>query len=228
MFPTYYALFDVDETLISGKSLHLFADYCCKRLEDSENGPRRELLAELHTSAHSLGLDSTSATREYYRRLLEGAKVAEILRLGEEWFREAMASPDFFVPSALAHVRVHQSRGGKVVLLSESFIAPLAPIARYVGASHVFGTRLGVERGVFTGEVLDSCFEEEKSTVARRFLDKTGIDPSRCYAYGNHVSDLEMLASVGYPIVVGDDQRLINEANRRNWSTISSAPMLLE
>jgi HAD superfamily hydrolase (TIGR01490 family) len=160
--------------------------------------------------------------------LLGGLKVSDVMRLGESWFSESHVSPGFFIPSALAHVRVHQARGGQVVLVSGSFLGPLAPIAAYVGANHVLATRLAVQRGVFTGAVLQGCIGSEKADAIRRFLAQNAVDSSKCYAYGDHLSDVDMLSSVGYPIVVGDDQALMQEAARRSWSTISSTAMRLE
>lgn len=228
MFAPYYAFFDVDETLISGKALFMFADYCFKNLSSPDVDHRRESIAALHASEHSGDISGSATVREYYRRLLEGLPVAEVMRLGEQWFTESHVSPNFFVPSALAHARLHQTRGGRVVLVSDAFQAPLAPIVRFVGASHVLSTRVGVQRGLFTGEVLEDCTGSEKANLVRRFLSSTSVDPSQCYAYGHHLADVEMLASVGYPIVVGNDQGLMREAAKRSWSTISSTALVLD
>jgi HAD superfamily hydrolase (TIGR01490 family) len=221
MFAKYYAFFDVDETLISGKSMFMFAEYCCAHLRSSDAEQRRESVAALRSQAQTTGLGRKTTNHEYYRRLLHGLKVADVMRLGEDWFREACGAPGFFVPSALAHVNVHHTRGGEVVLVSGSFEAALAPIARHIGASHILATRLVVQRGVFTGAVLQGCIGSEKADAISRFLDQKSVSCSKCYAYGDHLSDVDMLASVGYPIVVG------NEAAKRSWCTISSTAMRL-
>jgi HAD superfamily hydrolase (TIGR01490 family) len=228
MFAPYYAFFDVDETLITGKALFMFADYCFKNLSSADVDRRREAIAALHASEHSGDISGSAAVREYYRRFLEGLHVSEVVRLGEQWFTESRVSPNFFVPSVLAHAKLHQTRGGRVVLVSDAFQAPLAPLARFVGATQLLSTRVGVQRGSFTGEVLEDCTGAEKGNLVRRFLSATSVDPSQCYAYGHHLADVEMLASVGYPIVVGNDQGLMREAAKRSWSTISSAALVLE
>lgn len=228
MFAKYYAFFDVDETLISGKSMFMFADYFCDHLRSADAGSRKAAVAALRNPTLTPEPSRRTTNREYYRRLLQGLKVADVMRLGEDWFKAAHVASDFFVASALAHVRVHQERGGHVVLVSGSFQAPLAPIAHHIGAKHILATRLAVQRGVFTGAVLSGCIGSEKAEAVQRFLEQNSISPSRCYAYGDHLSDADMLACVGYPIVVGNDQALMREAARRRWSTISSTTMQLE
>jgi HAD superfamily hydrolase (TIGR01490 family) len=225
IIPEYFAFFDVDETLISGKSMFMFSEYCCEQLGTADAARKRQEIAALRIDAQHLGMSRTAVNLEYYRRLLRGWSVAEVMRLGESWFSESHGRPGFFVEAAIRHAYLHKRRGGQVVLVSGSFEAPLAPIARHVGASYILATRLGVDDGIFNGSVLRGCIGNEKAQAVSLFLKDNAVCPSHCYAYGDHLSDADMLASVGHPIVVGSDQALLKEARRRKWLTISACSL---
>lgn len=59
-----------------------------------------------------------------------------------------------------------------------------------------------------------------KGRAARATAAVRGFDLAECSAYGDHSSDLELLASVGRPVVVGEDPVLADHAARAGWQRI--------
>ncbi|MFL6126382.1 MAG: HAD-IB family hydrolase, partial [Actinophytocola sp.] len=55
-------------------------------------------------------------------------------------------------------------------------------------------------------------------------LAEFGADPLDCFCYGDHISDLEMLAAVGNPHVVGGDAELCAHARRHGWPVLPADP----
>lgn len=153
--------------------------------------------------------------RAYYR-LHAGEDAGELAALGEQWFAERSAEPDFFVPATLAALRRHRAAGAALVLVSGSFSPCLAPLARAVGAAYTLATEPLVERGRYTGEVVRPMIGAGKRAAVLDLLAfHPGVDPAQCFAFGDHISDLPMLECVGHPRVVGGDAQLLERLGRR-------------
>ncbi|MFD0503562.1 HAD family hydrolase [Streptomyces chiangmaiensis] len=173
------------------------------RSRRSGHGPRR---------AHGprRGERRESLNRTYFRSW-RGEAEREVTAWGRRWFAERSQEPGgFFLPGTLAALRGHVADGAMLVLVSASFPALLAPIAEAVGASEVACTRPVVRGGRFTGELLGPPMAGTAKwnavrTVLARHPEVAAAD---CYGYGDHVSDLPMLAEVGHPVVVGRSPEL--------------------
>ncbi|MFF1924994.1 HAD family hydrolase [Streptomyces sp. NPDC058221] len=207
--PPYLAFTDVDETLIHCKSMFEFLDhYLFER--DGRCGLERARAVRQHLLRLSAdGLPREEANRIYYRSLT-GEPVTAVNRSARRWFAARSADDGFFVASTLAALDHHRTAGAALVLVSGSFPAVLRPLAEWIGAEHLLCTRPEVRDGHFTGEVVGPpAIGEAKHTALRLLLHRyPHIDASDCYGYGDHISDLPMLAEVGHPVVVGDDRAL--------------------
>jgi HAD superfamily hydrolase (TIGR01490 family) len=110
-----------------------------------------------------------------------------------------------------AALRAHRAAGAHVVLVSGAFAPIVDPIAEHVGAGQVEVTEVAVAAGRYTGELLGPpVIGAAKGERVRRLLRAyPHVRAADCYAYGDHVSDLPMLAEVGHAVIVGDDPALI-------------------
>jgi HAD superfamily hydrolase (TIGR01490 family) len=201
---------DVDETLLTGKSLFDFLDFYfagrhgragVRHVERT----RRELAALL-----SAGASREDGNRAYYRAW-RGERAGEVAEWGRRWFARHRAGADFYVSATRAALSRHQADGAVVVLVSGSFAAVLDPVAADIGARHVLCTRPEVREGILTGGVVGPpVIGEGKRAGVRELLRAyPHVDPSDCYGYGDHISDLPMLSEVGHRVVVGDDPDLL-------------------
>jgi HAD superfamily hydrolase (TIGR01490 family) len=198
------AFVDVDHTLIHGNSMGSFL---------------RHLGGDVPAAVAALrGLPRAQANRAYFR-MLAGRPVSQLSEEGRAWF-----TPEMFTQPVLEAVREHRRAGDRVFLVSGSFFACLDPIAEAVGADRVFCTRPVVRDGRLTGEVLAPMLDELKARVVRLTAVALRLDLASCSAYGDHVSDLPMLAEVGRPVVVGDDPALAAAARERGWEVSGSTP----
>ncbi|MEM7309008.1 MAG: HAD-IB family hydrolase, partial [Planctomycetota bacterium] len=112
-------------------------------------------------------------------------------------------------------------RGVEPVLVSGSSREILRPIARRLGVDHVLATRVEVRAGIYTGRILPpQTIGAGKLRAAQAFLERTGANAGRCYAFGDHLSDLPLLEAVGHPRVVAGDPRLERQAHRRGWPVV--------
>jgi HAD superfamily hydrolase (TIGR01490 family) len=204
--PTRLVFSDVDETLIRAKSMFEFAVFFLGERygpagRERAEGLRRELLARA-----AEGMPRAETNRMYYR-MWAGAEVDDVALAGRRWFAAALAGGGFFHEDVYAELRAHQAAGAHLVLVSGAFAPIVAPIAEYVGARHLEVTRLQTVGDRYTGGLLGPpVIGTEKAERVRALLrGYPHVNAADCYAYGDHASDLPMLAEVGHPVIVGDD-----------------------
>jgi len=213
------AFFDVDETLIGLKSMFDFLEFYLEQQGEPPSTYHR-LTAELHRMAAS-GSPRQEVNRHYYR-FYAGHSAQRLARSGRDWFDRRLAAGGLFTAEPTARLKWHLRGGDCVMLLSGSFAACLDPIAEHLGAHWALGTRPRIRRGDLTGEVLTPIIGPAKGRAARVTMALRGLDPAVCAAYGDHSSDLDLLRSVGQPVVVGGDPVLTEYAARVGWERIAA------
>jgi putative phosphoserine phosphatase/1-acylglycerol-3-phosphate O-acyltransferase len=79
-------------------------------------------------------------------------------------------------------------------------------------------TRLVVEDGVFTGEVVKpTCWQEGKLHYASLLAEREGFDLAQSYFYSDSADDLPLLEAVGKPRPLNPGSRLAGIARNRGW-----------
>lgn len=212
--PPGIAFFDVDETLISVKSMFDFYDFFLDALglspeeQQARSAQARSLLRP--------GMPREEGNRLFYRRFA-GYKVAEVDEIGRAWFDERLRGGILFHQDVLAALRAHRDEGLLTVMVSGSFAPCLVPVAEYAGADVVLSTVLEARDGLYTGEVLRTMIGDAKTEAARAFMAEHGVPADACHAYGDHTSDLGLLRMTGHPVVVGGNPDLAEVAAAHGW-----------
>ncbi|MEU6667478.1 HAD-IB family hydrolase [Streptomyces sp. NPDC046727] len=204
--PASIVFADVDETLIACKSLFDFMDHYfaggpgARRAQDTRGAIGR-LLAD--------GGSREAGNRLYYR-VWSGERATDVAAAAARWAADKRRGGGFYVEGTRAALRLHREQGSLVVLVSGSFPALLAPIAAEVGADHLLCSRPEIRHGRYTGELIGEPVigEGKLRAVEEVFRRYPHVEPGACHAYGDHISDLPMLAAVGHPVLVGDDAEL--------------------
>lgn len=211
------AFFDVDETLITVKSMSSFlAFYWDRAGEDRDRFLRAR---NEHLRDQAAGVSRSRLNRAFYRHF-RGASGAELNRAGREWFASEQAQGGLFHQPAVDALRGHRRAGDLVVLVSGSFLPCLAPVAEALHADVVLCTTAEERDGVLTGEVGPPVIGPRKAYLARQTMSDHRADPRDCHAYGDHASDADLLRAVGHPVVVGDDPVLTSLARRERWAQL--------
>lgn len=216
MTATRFAFFDVDETLISMKSMFDFFPFWC-----AENATP-QLAREFERGfahARATGVRREELNRQYYR-FFRGASLADLVAVGRAWFESRFRegrSP--YLASTVSQLRAHQREAVAPVLVSGSMLPLLSPIAIDLSVEHCLCTQLlldGEQR--LTGEIgHPQTIGAGKAIALVAFLRERGAMASDCFAYGDDCSDLPMLEAVGTPIAVGSAEDLLAFAHLRGW-----------
>lgn len=211
------AFFDVDETLLAGKSMLEFLRFHLARRGHGESYER--------VVAGMRGAGRAEANRRYYTAYA-GVSWTDLLAEGREWYAEWCRRPAAFLSGGLAALRRHQGRGDAVVLVSGSFLPCLGPLAEHLGADAVLCGEPEVDRaGVVTGRIAEPMIGRAKAQAAQRLAADRRVAPADCYAYGDHPSDLDLLTSVGNPAVVGADPVVRRFAEGAGWPHWPAEPV---
>jgi HAD superfamily hydrolase (TIGR01490 family) len=211
------AFFDVDETLLAGKSIFEFLRHWLALTGDDSRYQAVRATARRDAAA---GVPREELNRRFYRHLA-GASHAELLTEGRHWYDGIRRSPRGFVRAGLDAVATHKAAGDLVVLVSGSMRPILDPVAADLHADLVLCTELVVAAdGTLTGEVVHPMIGPMKQRAVTDLMADIGVDPLDCFGYGDHTSDLDMLAAVGNPHVIGDDADLVAHARRHDWPVL--------
>lgn len=203
--PVDVAFFDVDETLLTFKSMFRFLAH-----HFAERGlpPDRARLAEEELRLRAAeGVPRDETNRDYYRNYT-GRPVAEVTAHGRAWFAAELAAGGALHAPAVAALNRHRAAGALTVLVSGSFPPCLEPVRELLGADLLLCSEPEIEAGVYTGRLPTPMIGPYKAAAARELMARRGIPPERAAAYGDHASDLALLRAVGHPVAVGDDAAL--------------------
>ena len=211
--PQIGAFFDFDGTLISGYSAIAFIEEQITR----GNLSVRELV-ELVGAMASFGVGNMgfSAMMIATSQFLRGVREDSYINFGEELFRTHIARQVY--PESRAIVQAHLEKGHTVAIISSATPYQVLPAARDLEIDNVMCTELEVEKGTFTGAVLQpTCFGPGKVTAAETLAEKFGVDIDQTFFYSDSDDDILLLERVGNPRPLNPNGRLLSIAERRGW-----------
>ena len=111
----------------------------------------------------------------------------------------------------------HKDQGHKIIFISGSPDFIVSKMAESLGADLWFGTTYLTSHGTYTGEVLPMWDAESKQRMIEQLVKQYDLDLSSSYAYGDTTGDLTMLKSVGHPVAINPNARLLQELTNAKW-----------
>ncbi|MGH8194614.1 MAG: HAD family hydrolase [Woeseiaceae bacterium] len=209
------AIFDVDGTLVAGKSTEKrFIGWMLRR---GIIGPRQLLSAAWFVVRWfpRYGRHVFRKNKAYLNGLTEDLIEREVERFGQE------ISDEDWIQPALAELRRHQESGDVVILLSGS----LQPIVEYLrkrfAAEMGLGTHCETVQGRYTAvPPARHPFYEDKSDMLISICKRYDVAANEVSAYADSGFDIPLLASVGDPVAVRPDRRLAEWAKANNCRII--------
>lgn len=211
------AFFDLDRTLIGGYSIIALA------WETARHGARQGELAQAMRLLRDLLRHRVDGSGGNYHRLvrrvakaLAGVPEATLAELGERAYRNHIARSLY--REAIALVESHRAAGHRLVIISAASRYQVEPVARVLGIDEICCTRLEVQRGRFTGQVIAPlCHGEGKLLAARRVARQQRTALENCWFYSDSSDDLPLLRRVGHPVAVNPSERLGSHARASGW-----------
>ncbi|GGC04328.1 HAD family hydrolase [Cellulomonas carbonis] len=216
---TSAAFFDLDKTIIATSSSTAFS----RPFRTGGLLTRRAVLRSAYAQAAFLLGRADEQQTERLRRTLSamvaGWDVDKVAAIVAETVRESI-EPTVYA-EALELIRMHQSAGRDVVVVSASGSDVVRPIAQMLGADDVVATRLEVVDGRYTGRIAHYAYGPAKAAAVLDLARRRGYDLATSYAYSDSVTDVPMLGTVGHAAVVNPDRALRRVAAERGWEVLA-------
>ena len=210
------AYFDLDKTILATSSTWALGTPMRRSGLISSRALAYGLIAQIPYLLVGAGTQRSSTLMEHLALMSAGISRRDLMEVVEGALTTAI-EPAVYA-EALDLIEGHRRAGHDVVVVSASISEMVAPIARLVGADRAVATHMEVgEDGLFTGRISRSMLHSEKVVALREDAASHGIDPARCWAYSDSISDEPMLSAVGHPVAVNPDRDLRRLAQERDW-----------
>ena len=215
------ALFDLDNTLLSGDSDFEWAQFLIEQgVLDRELFEAKNLAFYQQYKAGTLDIHEfldfqLKPLSRHSRRVLDGWH--------EEFMREKVRG--MMGNAARELVARHRAAGDVCVIITATNSFVTAPIARAFGVEHLIATEPEQKDGEFTGGVADvPCFREGKITRLESWMAQRGWSwdsfADSCF-YSDSLNDLPLLEKVRHPVAVDPDATLHAHAMQHGWPVLS-------
>jgi HAD superfamily hydrolase (TIGR01490 family) len=215
------ALFDLDNTLLSGDSDFEWAQYLISRgVLDAEVYAARN---QQFYDQYRAGTLDIHEFLDFQLKPLARHPRAEL----DRWrlhFMETRILP-IITDAARALVEHEKARCGVVAIVTATNSFVTRPIADELGVEHLIATEPEEHDGAFTGRVRGiPSFREGKVTRLEAWLSERGqawSDFTASRFYSDSLNDLPLLEKVSGPIAVDPDDTLRRRAAERGWPIIT-------
>ncbi|MCF8570041.1 HAD-IB family hydrolase [Gordonia sp. HY002] len=214
---TAAAFFDVDNTLVHGASIVLFARGLAQRkyfsYGDIANVAWQQAKFRLTGREN---LDDVASGRDKALSFIAGRETSELAQLGEDIYDEFIA--DKIWPATAALAQRHLDAGQQVWLVTATPVELAQTIAKRLGLTGALGTVAESVDGRFTGRLVgDILHGPGKAHAVRSIAVREGLDLKRCTAYSDSHNDVPMLSLVGNAVAINPDADLREVARVRGW-----------
>ena len=215
------ALFDLDNTLLSGDSDFEWAQFLIgKGVLDREVHEARNIEFFEQYKAGTLDIH---AFLDFQLAPLARHSRAEL----DTWHQEFLGTRirPLISPAARALVEKHADSGDLLAIVTATNSFVTGPIAREFNIPHLIATIPAQENGRFTGQPRGMpSFREGKIVRVDAWLESLGLwlgSFEQSWFYSDSHNDLPLLEKVSHAVAVDADATLTAVAIRRRWKQIS-------
>jgi HAD superfamily hydrolase (TIGR01490 family) len=215
------ALFDLDNTLLSGDSDFEWAQFLIEQGELD-----RELFEAKNLTFYQQYKQGTLDIHEFLDFQLKplSRHPRPVLDAWHEEFMQRKVRP-MMGAGARDLVARHRSAGDVCIIITATNSFVTAPIAREFGVEHLIATEPEQQDGEFTGRVAGvPSFREGKVTRLEGWMTQRSWNWGSfadSWFYSDSLNDLPLLAKVKNPVAVDPDATLRAHAEQHGWRIMS-------
>ena len=212
------ALFDLDNTLLSGDSDYEWGRFLvAKKLVDEEYYEKANQKFYEDYKAGTLNIHEFSA---FSFQILSEFSMEQLDELHRE-FMDKVIRP-LIGDKAKALVKSHQQQGHTLAIITATNSFITAPIAKEFNIPNLLATEPKIVNGRYTTEIDGTpCFKEGKVKRLTNWLEKEHETLIGSYFYSDSHNDLPLLEKVETAIAVDPDEKLQNIAINNGWKIIT-------
>lgn len=212
------AFFDLDRTLLLGGSGPTISKALRAQglLPPDRLGVGRALFGLFDLVGETL--PSILLTRQG-ARAAKGWSQATVQAVGRDIAPALVGQVEPFAREALSS---HRTAGRKIVLATTTPHDVIEPFARLLGFDDVIATKYQVDsEGRYLGKIDgEFIWSRGKARSAEVWARANRVDMFASFAYSDSIFDTPLLSSVGNPVAVNPDPRLLVYARAKSWPTV--------
>lgn len=212
------AIFDLDNTLLTGDSDYLWGQYLVKQglvdadFYESEN--------QRYYDEYKAGTLDIFAFLKFSFQPLANNDLQQLLQFRKEFISEQILP---IIPEASrALLDKHRKQNHYILIITATNLFITGPIAEELSADDIIATEPEFKNDRYTGEVSGTpCFQEGKVTRLNSWLETKNKTLDNSWFYSDSHNDLPLLRLVTHPVAVDPDEILAQVAVEQGWPIIS-------
>ncbi|MBL4743642.1 MAG: HAD family hydrolase [Cycloclasticus sp.] len=212
------AIFDLDNTLISDDSDHLWGQFLVEqKLVDSDD------YARANTQFYNDYCEGKLDIHEYLLFALTflAEHPLEKLHQWREQFIDEKIRP-LVLPAAQTLVNQHREKGDQLMVITATNRFVTEPIVNLFGINTLLATEPELLDGQYTGQYVgEPCYQHGKVARLNDWLAKNNADLTDSYFYSDSHNDIPLLEKVTRPTAVDPDEQLRQFASASGWPIIT-------
>ncbi|MEX2488295.1 MAG: HAD family hydrolase [Pseudomonadales bacterium] len=212
------AIFDLDETLISGDSDYLWGEFIVEKgiVDKAHHQEKNRHFYEQYKQ----GKLDVNAYLRFACSVLASISMDTLIELREE-FIDTRIKP-LVLPEAVKIVNSHKSSHDHVLIITSTIDFITRPIGELLGIVDLIAPIPEQQDGQYTGQITGiPSFGQGKVDCLMEWLDDKPYSTQGSYFYSDSINDLPLLEFVDHPRAVDPDDRLRQIATSRGWQIIS-------
>lgn len=208
------ALFDLDNTLLSGDSDYEWGQFLVKKkLVDAK---AYEVANIRFYEQYKQGVLDIYEWSAFTFQPLSEHSMEELALLHKEYMQQVIQPMMGDIAKSLLKYHRQQGHTLLVITATNSFIT--RPIVDAFGIEHLIATEPKIINGRYTTEVEGiPSFNKGKVERLKTWLQQNNESLQGSYFYSDSHNDLPLLEEVDHPIAVDPDEKLVEIAQQRGW-----------
>ncbi|MDH5765499.1 MAG: HAD-IB family hydrolase [Gammaproteobacteria bacterium] len=212
------ALFDLDNTLLSGDSDYLWGCFL------AEKGlVERDYYEQENQRFYDEYKQGTLDIFEFLSFSLKplAENKPEVLTRLQHQFLDEIIRP-LMGPAAFELIEKHKTAGDTLVVITATNSFVTRPIVKAFGIEHLLATEPEIIDGRYTGKVDGiPCFQDGKVKRLDAWLQQNSQSLVNSWFYSDSHNDIPLLKQVDHPVAVDPDEKLHQLAMDFGWPVIS-------
>lgn len=212
------AIFDLDNTLLTDDSDHLWGEYLAEH--GIVDGAHYREQNDRFLEAYKEGTLDIHRFLRFSLHVLTEHDPGELARLRAGFIEEKIVP--IVAPGAPALLARHRDAGEHLMIITATNRFVTEPIAALLGVESLLATEPEQRDGRYTGDVTGTpCFREGKVERLEAWLADNDATLDGSSFYSDSHNDLPLLERVARPVAVDPDPMLEKTARARGWAIIS-------
>jgi len=212
------AIFDLDNTLISGDSDHSWGEFLVsEQLVDAQQFKKTNDQFYADYVAGSLDI---FAYLEFSLQPLTEMSMAELDKLHKRFMQQVIAPMQLAKAKAL--LQQHRDAGDRLLIITSTNRFIVEPICHSLGVTEILATDAQIVDGRYSGKIEGvPTYQEGKVVRLNAWLAEQSETLEGSWFYSDSINDLPLLLEVDHAVAVDPCPALQEIAAQKHWQIIS-------